>query len=143
MRAIIILAAGNSKRMQSSLSKVLHPLAGQPVLQYVLDATNTLVPAQTIVVVPETLNNHPILAPYTQIVQTKALGTGHAVQVALPLLNDSVEEVFIVCGDTPLITPESLNAFSKVPEPLALMAMPVETGTSYGRVVFVGFCGLR
>ncbi len=135
MRAVIILAAGNSTRMKSCLPKVLHPLAGKLVIQYVLDAAATLNPSQVIVVTSEALKNHPILQPYTPVVQNPALGTGHAVQCAMPYLKPEIEDVFIMCGDTPLITPETLADFSKMTDPLALLAMKVNPNTSYGRLI--------
>jgi bifunctional UDP-N-acetylglucosamine pyrophosphorylase/glucosamine-1-phosphate N-acetyltransferase len=87
---IVILAAGTGKRMRSALPKVLHPLAGRPLLSHVLDVARSLDPTRLVVVIGHGADKvqSAVGAPDVQFaVQEQQLGTGHAVQQALPLLD--------------------------------------------------------
>ena len=110
--AVIILAAGEGKRMQSALPKVLQPLAGRPLLQYVLDAARSLDPEAIHVVyghggqaVPEAFAHEQV----SWVRQARQLGTGHAVMQVAPLLS-AQQRALILYGDGPLITAETLRA---------------------------------
>jgi bifunctional UDP-N-acetylglucosamine pyrophosphorylase/glucosamine-1-phosphate N-acetyltransferase len=113
---VVILAAGMGKRMCSALPKVLHPLAGKPLLMHVIDTARTLAPSKLCVIyghggaaVPElvhNLNAHGA-TPIDTALQQPQLGTGHAVMQALPQLDDSVPTL-ILYGDVPLTTAASL-----------------------------------
>ena len=88
---IVILAAGMGKRMNSALPKVLHPLAGRPLLAHVIDTARTLQPTRLVVVVGHGAEKvqAAVAAPDVQFaVQAQQLGTGHAVQQALPFAHD-------------------------------------------------------
>ncbi len=108
----LILAAGKGTRMKSSLPKVLHPVFFQPMLCHVLDAVCSLPLAQTIVVVG---HQHEMvkgaLAAYdvSFAVQAEQNGTGHAVLVCEEFVESDSDTVLILCGDTPLIRPDTLQ----------------------------------
>jgi bifunctional UDP-N-acetylglucosamine pyrophosphorylase/glucosamine-1-phosphate N-acetyltransferase len=137
----IILAAGEGKRMKSALPKVLHRLAGKPLLGHVLEACEKLGATRRLVVVgkgreavEEWLDGRAEIAH-----QTEQLGTGHAVMVAEPLLGDETEAVFVLSGDTPLITVETLQGVVdqfKESDPAAVMVTAeMDDPTGYGRVI--------
>ena len=109
---IVILAAGMGKRMRSKLPKVLQPLAGRPLLSHVIATARTLAPGKLIVVighggeaVREAVAGDGVLFAE----QAQQLGTGHAVQQAAPLLDESVPTL-VLYGDVPLTRAETLQA---------------------------------
>jgi UDP-N-acetylglucosamine diphosphorylase/glucosamine-1-phosphate N-acetyltransferase len=109
--AVIILAAGKGTRMQSSLAKVLLPLAGHPLLHYVLDLSSRLKPARTIVVVghqADQVKEAFAGQDVEFVVQHEQLGTGHAAQQAEAKLKNFEGLVLVLCGDMPLIRGETL-----------------------------------
>lgn len=137
---VVILAAGRGTRMCSNLPKVLHPLAGQPLLAHVLNAAATLDAAQQVVVfghggaqVPAALAERDC----TWVEQVEQRGTGHAVQLALPALAPSVERVLVLYGDVPLITSATLRRLLTVSANTALGLLTAElcNPTGYGRIV--------
>ena len=110
---VVILAAGMGKRMQSALPKVLHPLAGKPLLSHVIDTARSLSPGRLCVIyghggaaVLDLLAKQA--EPVATALQEPQLGTGHAVMQALPELDDSVPTL-ILYGDVPLTTAASLQ----------------------------------
>ena len=136
---IIILAAGLGKRMNSSLPKVLHSLAGKPLLSHVLDTANGLLPHKICVVyghgndaVREAIGKKELV----WVKQEPQLGTGHALMQALPHL-DKKGLTLVLYGDVPLISLETLqkliSASSK--ENLALLTVSLDDPTGYGRIV--------
>jgi len=142
MLNIVILAAGQGKRMQSSQPKVLHPIAGRAMLSHVLDAAQSL-GAQGIAVVvghgAEQVQQAYADYPGLQFaLQQPQLGTGHAVLQAAPLLKeDGKEDVTIVLyGDVPLVQPETLRALLAArAEGLAVLTEILAEPTGYGRIV--------
>jgi len=142
MLNIVILAAGQGKRMQSNLPKVLHPIAGRSMLSHVLDATEPL-GAQSVVVVvghgAEQVQKAYAEYPDLQFVlQQPQLGTGHAVLQAVPMLKeDGKEDVTIVLyGDVPLVQPATLQALLEARgEGLAVLTEMLADPTGYGRIV--------
>src|SRR5687768_8874294 len=109
---IIILAAGQGTRMRSSLPKVLHPLAGKPLLQHVIETAQSLSPENIFVVyghagdkIKACFENTAL----TWVEQEQQLGTAHAVMQVLPLLKHPDDRVLILYGDVPLISKESLT----------------------------------
>jgi bifunctional UDP-N-acetylglucosamine pyrophosphorylase / glucosamine-1-phosphate N-acetyltransferase len=111
--AVVILAAGEGKRMKSSKSKLLHELAGHSLLSYAVRTATTLQPQHIVVVVGhgrEQVEAHLAdIAPHvTTAVQAQQLGTGHAVQVALDQLGELSGEVVVTYGDVPMLTTETL-----------------------------------
>ncbi|MGB5737034.1 MAG: bifunctional UDP-N-acetylglucosamine diphosphorylase/glucosamine-1-phosphate N-acetyltransferase GlmU [Thiohalocapsa sp.] len=136
---VVILAAGKGTRMRSALPKVLHPLAGRPLLRHVLDAAEALGAVQICVVyghggdqVPTALAD----VDCTWVAQTERLGTGHAVQQAMPAMAD-MDRVLVLYGDVPLIEPETLNRLvaDSADTELGLLTMSLPDPTGYGRIV--------
>jgi len=108
--SIVILAAGQGKRMNSDLPKVLHPLAGRALLGHVLDCAATLEPADTHVVFGhrgEQVRASFPDAPVSWVLQAEQLGTGHALQQAMPGIADD-HLVLVLYGDVPLIRGDTL-----------------------------------
>jgi bifunctional UDP-N-acetylglucosamine pyrophosphorylase / glucosamine-1-phosphate N-acetyltransferase len=135
---IVILAAGKGTRMHSDLPKVLHPLAGQPMLMHVLNTASALKPRAIITVVghgQEHITATLPTAPCTWVEQAEQLGTAHAVQQALPSIQ--TERVLILFGDVPLIIPETLEKFIQAtpPKALGLLSFETENPTGFGRVL--------
>jgi bifunctional UDP-N-acetylglucosamine pyrophosphorylase/glucosamine-1-phosphate N-acetyltransferase len=135
---VIVLAAGQGKRMHSSLPKVLHPLAGRPLLAHVLDTARTLRP-QSIVVV----HGHGGEAVRTAfpgddlrwVEQAQQLGTGHAVAQALPAVPADTQ-VLVLNGDVPLVPGEMLEQLVEVARGgLAIATCDLSDPSGYGRVV--------
>lgn len=109
---VIILAAGHGKRMYSALPKVLHKLAGKPLLQYIVETVKDLQPHAVYVVygngggqVPKYLSHLAV----NWVKQTELLGTGHAVAQAIPEIKQDESRVLILLGDTPLVSLATLQ----------------------------------
>jgi len=138
--AIVILAAGQGKRMKSDLPKVLQPLAGKPLLQHVIDTAATLDPKSLHVVYGhggDRVREALAAAPVTSwILQAEQLGTGHAVQQAVPSLQDD-EIALVLYGDVPLVRSETLRSLLALagPESMGLLTVMLEDPTGYGRVL--------
>jgi bifunctional UDP-N-acetylglucosamine pyrophosphorylase/glucosamine-1-phosphate N-acetyltransferase len=120
-RAIaVVLAAGQGTRMKSDLPKVLVPANGRPLVDYVLDALTSAGVGQSIVVVGyrgDDVKEALAGRPGVQFVeQREQLGTGHAVQMAVPLLADRSGPVLVLTGDSPLTQPDSLRALLELYE---------------------------
>ncbi|MDD5471596.1 MAG: bifunctional UDP-N-acetylglucosamine diphosphorylase/glucosamine-1-phosphate N-acetyltransferase GlmU [Sideroxydans sp.] len=134
---VIVLAAGKGTRMYSDKPKVLHALAGKPLVQHVLDCALTLQPQQICVVyghggeaVPQALQQYS--AKFA--LQEPQLGTGHAVQQAMPHLQDE-SRTLILYGDVPLIQHSTLHQMQQAGEGLVLLTVNLDTPTGYGRIV--------
>jgi bifunctional UDP-N-acetylglucosamine pyrophosphorylase / glucosamine-1-phosphate N-acetyltransferase len=136
---IVILAAGMGKRMRSALPKVLHPLAGKPLLAHAIDTARTLSPTRLVVVVGHGADKvrEQVGAPDVQFaLQDKQLGTGHAVQQALPLLDPSVPTL-VLYGDVPLTRASTLKRLIDAAgaERYGVLTVNVGNPTGYGRIV--------
>ncbi len=112
--ALIILAAGKGTRMNSDLPKVLHPLAGVPILAHALAAGAALAPERVVIVAghgaEEVARAARAFAPEAEVVlQHEQLGTGHAVAQAAPALEGFEGNVVVLCGDTPFVRPQTLE----------------------------------
>lgn len=140
--AVAVLAAGRGTRMRNALPKVLHPLAGAPLLAHVLRSVSRLAPARTVLVVAadgqavsETARR--ILPGITVVVQDPPLGTGDAVRRALPELPEA-GTLLVVYGDTPLLRPETLQALVLSRErsgaAVAVLGIEPEDRSGYGRL---------
>ena len=136
---VVILAAGMGKRMQSDLPKVLHPLAGKPLLSHVIDTARTLNPSRVCVVyghggdmVPSRLAADDLRF----VLQAPQLGTGHAVMQAADALDDAVPTL-VLYGDVPLTAAQTLQALVNKAgkEKLAVLTVDLEDPTGYGRIV--------
>ncbi len=136
--SVIILAAGKGTRMNSSIPKVLHELAGKPLLRQVVDVAKSLNPRKICVVyghggemVPKALDDDDALQ---FVLQEPQLGTGHAVQMAMPCL-DGKGRTLVLYGDVPLIKPDTLHHLLESGAGLSLLTMELENPHGYGRIV--------
>lgn len=134
---IVILAAGKGTRMYSDKPKVLHALAGKPLVQHVLDCASSLKPQQIWVVyghggeaVPQAMQQYA--AKF--VIQEPQLGTGHAVQQAMPHLGDEGNTLALY-GDVPLIQHSTLHQMQQGGEGLVLLTVNLLNPTGYGRIV--------
>jgi bifunctional UDP-N-acetylglucosamine pyrophosphorylase/glucosamine-1-phosphate N-acetyltransferase len=137
---IIVLAAGLGKRMRSELPKVLHPLAGQPLLGHVLETARALKPRKTIVVHGHGAERVRAAFPDPSllwVLQAEQLGTGHAVKQAMPQV--AAEEVLILYGDVPLVRAETLERLRAAARGgMALLTLDLPDPKGYGRVLREG-----
>lgn len=140
--ALVILAAGKGTRMKSDLPKVLHPIAHAPMLIHAIDAAQSLRPERTIVVaghgaaqVEEAARAHD---PKIEIVlQSEQLGTGHAVDQARAALQDFDGDVIVLYGDTPFISPrtlENIQAARKTAD-IVVLGFEARDPARYGRLI--------
>lgn len=137
---IIILAAGQGKRMYSATPKVLHQVAGQPMLSRVIDTAKSLSPSNIFVIyghegeqIQQALSHTPV----QWVEQAEQLGTGHAVHQALPYLTPDTPTL-ILYADVPLIQPQTLQALieqSIQQRSLALLVAELDNPTGLGRIV--------
>ncbi|OAN48681.1 bifunctional UDP-N-acetylglucosamine diphosphorylase/glucosamine-1-phosphate N-acetyltransferase GlmU [Magnetospirillum moscoviense] len=146
--AVIVLAAGQGTRMKSDLPKVMHPLAGRPMIRHLIETVQGLSPEKVVVVVGPGMDCvAEEVAPLTTAVQSDRLGTGHAVAQAKAALGEFDGDVLVVFGDTPLITRDTLKRMlaerrgPKQPAVVVLGFKPADPG-HYGRLV-VGAEGLK
>ncbi|MBI2953669.1 MAG: bifunctional UDP-N-acetylglucosamine diphosphorylase/glucosamine-1-phosphate N-acetyltransferase GlmU [Chloroflexi bacterium] len=139
----IILAAGQGTRMKSKKSKVLHQLAGKPMVRYVIDAVKSAGVERVILVIgheAEQVRQH--LGDNVEFAsQSPQLGTGHAVIQAMPWVGDEVENVLVMCGDTPLIRAETLRALlgqhMESRATITMLTARTDNPQGYGRIMRV------
>jgi len=135
---VIVLAAGQGKRMRSDLPKVLHPIGGRALLAHVLDAARGLAPAKTLVVHghgAERVRAAFAEAQVDWVLQAEQLGTGHAVQQAMKQASGN-GDVLILYGDVPLVRPATLKRLiDAARDGVAVMTTEVEDPKGYGRIV--------
>ena len=135
---IVILAAGQGTRMKSCHPKVLHPLGGKPLLAHVIETARSLKPAKIIVVyghggeqVPATLDCEDVI----WVEQAEQLGTGHAVEQAMPEVDDN-STLLIVYGDVPLLRDSTMAELVRIGESgFGLLTVHVADPGGYGRIV--------
>ena len=141
---VVVLAAGDGKRMRSGRPKVLHDVAGRPILAWVVEAARTLEPAAIHVVfrgdavrsgVGAALASDPGSTPLHWVEQTRPLGTGHAVAQALPGIGAG-RGVLVLNGDGPDLEPASLRLLRSAagPNRLVLLTASLDRPDGYGRV---------
>ncbi|HXP27983.1 MAG TPA: bifunctional UDP-N-acetylglucosamine diphosphorylase/glucosamine-1-phosphate N-acetyltransferase GlmU [Steroidobacteraceae bacterium] len=137
--SVVILAAGQGKRMNSDLPKVLQPLAGEPLLQHVINTARTLNPGNIYVVyghggaqVQAALHEEPV----EWVLQADQLGTGHAVMQAMCVIPDE-HTVLVLYGDVPLISGASLSKLIAAADTgaLAILSVNLDEAHGYGRIV--------
>ena len=136
---VVILAAGQGTRMRSALPKVLHPVAGKPMLEHVIDGARALLPEGIHVVIghgAEQVREQLESADLNWVLQTEQLGTGHAVAQALPSIKGA-DQVLVLYGDVPLIRVETLRALVEQAgsEALGLLTVLMQDPTGYGRII--------
>lgn len=135
---VIVLAAGEGKRMRSALPKVLQKIAGKPMLGHVLDAARALRPQGLHVVYGH--GGDQVRAAFADAgdlqwaEQARQLGTGHAVQQAMPGVPDGAR-VLVLYGDVPLIQPGTLQRLLDAPGRLAVLGAELPEPLGYGRIV--------
>ena len=139
----VILAAGKGTRMKSNTPKVLHKIFEKPLLGYVLDNVKNIVNESFVIVghhaeeVTEYVEKNYKSAK--TVLQSPQLGTGHAVSMVCPFLQNFEGEVIILCGDTPLITEKTLKDFleyhNSKNSDLTVMSTVFENPTNYGRII--------
>lgn len=136
--SVVILAAGKGTRMYSDLPKVLHTLAGKPMVQHVIDAANksgaqrvNLVYGHGGDLLKQTLNDDAL----NWVLQAEQLGTGHAMQMAAPFFADD-EDILMLYGDVPLISLETLQRLreAKPQGGIGLLTVKLDDPTGYGRI---------
>ena len=139
----VILAAGKGTRMKSDIPKVLHKIFEKPLLGYVLGSVKDITTENFVIVghhaeevqeyVETNYNNAKT------VLQTPQLGTGHAVSMVCPYLEDYSGQILILCGDTPLITSETLKKFVEYHNSnnsdLTVMSTIFENPANYGRII--------
>lgn len=138
--AVVVLAAGAGTRMKSAVPKVLHPLAGWPMVRHVLENAARLKPARIVgVVAPGAKDVAAAFAPHPTVVQRKPRGTGDAVKAALPALQGHRGLVLVVFGDAPLITTATLRRLvescRKARATVGVLGFTARDPTPYGRLI--------
>jgi len=142
--AVVVLAAGQGTRMKSSLPKVLHPIAGRPMLGHVLATARALAAERTVVVVAPGMDSvaqsvkQGAAKPAAIAIQHKQLGTGDAVKAARAALKDFAGDVLVLFGDTPLLRAETLRAVLDALDEktgVAVLGFKPEGANEYGRLV--------
>lgn len=150
-RAAVVLCAGQGTRMKSALPKVLHTVCGRSLASWVLRAVHGAGVEHTVIVVGHQAEKVQAHMQQAQLqddqnllfaLQAEQKGTGHAVQMALPALEKHTGTVLVVCGDTPLLTAQTLSALASLredkAEPVALLTAHCTDGNAaagYGRIV--------
>lgn len=138
----LVLAAGQGTRMKSDLAKVLHPMAGAPLLEHVLRVLRDLGVGRTLVVIGHQRERVRDLfreADVEWVVQAEQRGTGHAVLMAGPALAEFAGTLLVVCGDTPLLRASTLHALleghARSGAAVTVLSMRLPDPTGYGRIL--------
>jgi bifunctional UDP-N-acetylglucosamine pyrophosphorylase / glucosamine-1-phosphate N-acetyltransferase len=136
---IVILAAGAGKRMRSALPKVLHPVAGLPLLSHVIETARSLAPTRIVVVIghgAQRVRERVAAGDIQFVVQDRQLGTGHALQQALPLLDPAVPTL-VLYGDVPLTRASTLQRLAAAAGDAryAILTVALADPSGYGRIV--------
>lgn len=144
---ILVLAAGQGKRMHSSLPKVLHPVLFRPMLHHVLDLAAALSPKTTTVVVghgeAEVRESCAAYPEVRFVRQAEQKGTGHAVQQAVPLLQKETGKLMVLCGDVVLLQPSTLEPLLAESGSANILTAVLPIPGSYGRIVRASNGGVR
>src|ERR671933_1593685 len=139
---VVIMAAGEGTRMRSALPKVLHPLCGRPLVEYVFELARQLGAAKTVLVAaPETVAQirERVGDDYGNAVQAERKGTGHALMQARPLLEGKVDQVLVLYGADPLMrvcsVAELLDQLDRSNAKGAITTFVADPPAGYGRIV--------
>lgn len=137
--SVVILAAGKGTRMYSDLPKVLHPIAGKPMVKHVIDTAKQLSAKQIHLIYghgADQLKQRLANEPVNWVHQAEQLGTGHAMQQAAPFFADD-ENILMLYGDAPLITKETLEKLiaAKPANGIGLLTVVLDNPTGYGRII--------
>ncbi len=148
--AALVLAAGQGKRMNSDLAKVLHPMADQPLLAHVLGALDRLGVGRVLVVIGH--QREAVRAAFAQaevewVIQAEQRGTGHAVLMGGPALEAFEGTLLVVCGDTPLLRASTLHELleehRRQHASVTVLSMRLPDPKGYGRIVRDASGGIR
>ena len=139
----VILAAGKGTRMKSNLPKVLHEILGKALVGYVLDSVKHITNENFVIVGHHAEEVEKYLISHYEnaktVLQSPQLGTGHAVSMICPMLENYSGQVLILCGDTPLITEDTLKKFVEYhrenKSDITVMSAIFENPTNYGRII--------
>lgn len=134
---VVVLAAGKGTRMKSALPKVLHPLAGKPMLEHVFDVAEQLHADKIICVIghgAEAVQQRFSTKTIQWVEQAEQLGTGHAVQQVLPYIGAD-EKVLVLYGDVPLISVSTLKNLLEINCPYNILTLEMANPHGYGRIV--------
>ena len=135
---VVILAAGKGTRMKSAMPKVLHCVADKPMVEHVVDAAGSLGAEKTVLVIGHGADQvkSTVTRDVVYVEQTEQLGTGHAVQQSLPVLEPD-DTVLIAYGDVPLTKPETFKQLidDVTDSNIALLTVIMEDPTGYGRII--------
>ncbi|OKP96167.1 bifunctional UDP-N-acetylglucosamine diphosphorylase/glucosamine-1-phosphate N-acetyltransferase GlmU [Paenibacillus sp. P46E] len=140
-RMAVVLAAGQGKRMKSKLYKVLHPVCGKPMVGHVLDTVKATGCQRTVVVVGHGAEKVKAYVGQNAeyVLQETQLGTGHAVKQAKDLLGGETGTTVVICGDTPLVTAETLEGLMALHEgqnaAATVLTAVMEQPAGYGRII--------
>lgn len=138
----LVLAAGQGTRMKSDLAKVLHTMAGQPLLAYVLESLDELGVGRRLVVIGH--QRERVQAAFAEtsvewVIQAEQRGTGHAVLMAGPALEDYQGTLLVVCGDTPLLRASTLHGLllehARAAASVTVLSMRLGDPQGYGRIL--------
>jgi len=138
--AAVILAAGQGTRLKSNLPKVLHRLAGRPLVTYAIEAAQAVVQTPPVLVIGHGAEDvrAALGESVRYAVQAEQLGTGHAVWMAAELLRGQAKYVFVTYGDTPLVKPETLRALAEAQQqntgPITLLSIDAPELYDFGRI---------
>nr|MBC7245904.1 bifunctional UDP-N-acetylglucosamine diphosphorylase/glucosamine-1-phosphate N-acetyltransferase GlmU [Chloroflexota bacterium] len=139
--AVVILAAGQGTRMKSKLPKILHPIAGQPMVKYILDAVAELSDGKPVLVVgyKADLVRQTLGDVATYVVQEQQLGTGHAVLQAREQLESRAKSILVLYGDMPLLSRDTLCSLVQAHEshvaPITMLTCIHEDAMGFGRIL--------
>ena len=139
--AVIVLAAGLGTRMKSARPKVMHPLAGRPMIAHLMESVSRLKPNRVVVVTGPGMDEiAETVAPYPTVVQKNRLGTGHAVKIALKKLGAFKGDVLVLYGDSPLLSTATMRKLinkrrSKRDPAMALLGFSPDDPGNYGRII--------
>lgn len=143
----IVLGAGKGTRMKSDLAKVLHPVAGRPMLLWVLDALESIAPEQTVVVVGHQADAVRAILPdgVTSALQAEQLGTGHATIIAMSALEITPnDDVIVLPGDMPLVSGDTLVGMLELHRAsgaaATVLSVELDEPEAFGRVIREGGC---
>ncbi|MDB5490777.1 MAG: glmU [Micavibrio sp.] len=138
--ACVILTAGVGKRMKSATPKVMHEIAGQPMIRWLLQSVEELSPEKIIVVTaPDAISVAQTVKPHLTVVQQKALGTADAVKAALPLIEGFTGDVLVLLGDMPLLSAAMMQSLIETRDQadtgIAVLGVEYKSPPAFGRLV--------
>ena len=141
--AAVILAAGMGTRMKSNKAKVLHEIIGRPMVTYIVETARKVVGNNIVLVIGNQADKvKRIVSEETDVIfaiQEKQHGTGHAVLCAQLYIPEYTDQVVILCGDVPLITPytiiQLINDHIKAARDISILAVEVDNPKGYGRIL--------